>query len=374
MKQRTQSTKRPLKKALKRPIKKPLKRTSTIQNTVKEGQEFLKNSKKIRNPSQKTKQISKLKGILKNTAPLPNSKQQQPRVPTKSSKKKLPSKPLKSPKNQENAPITRTISINPLLQDRQFRLCQSLESVALRKGEKLIKTIENVEDQLASPNTVGTLQITNLRLIWICKSDSSENTSIGYNIIKEKNTKFNKSKEILSLQLQWGPGEYFIDLSCGNTNKKLSVFKEFHESFENYVSSRLHRDFCENQLIFNKKGDIEPLMQEKVLMIEENVAKVTENTKKNVDGTLVLTNIRVIWYAKLNKNKQNLSLPYVQIKQTKENHDLNLLSFVFYFIEGYSEVSFEISKQKYKEVYEKFIKFFVDCEKTQELVPEVRKK
>lgn len=360
----------------KRPLKKPLKKTSTMQRTIKEGQQFLKSLSKTRKPSQTTKKITKLKGILKKSAPLPPSKPKKPQVAKKPSKKpqKPQSKPKKSQKTQAISIITRTISTNPLLQDRQFRLCQSLERVALRKGERLIKTIENVEDPLASPNTIGTLQITNLRLIWICRDNSSENSSIGYNIISEKHTNFKKTKETLSIQLQWGPGQYFIDLSCENSNKKQSVFKEFNESFENYVASKMHRDFCENQVIFNKKGEIEPLQGEKILAVEENVARVKENNKKNVDGTLVLTNIRVVWYEKLNKNKQNLSLPYLQIKQTKEDHQKNQLSFVFYFLEGTNEVCFETSKEKYNQIFEKFIKFFVDSEKTQELTPNPRKK
>ena len=67
--------------------------------------------------------------------------------------------------------------------DREIRFDIPLDALELRRGEFIIDSLEPVEDTKGNNGESGTLQITNLRMMWISTSDMKTNLSIGYTAV-----------------------------------------------------------------------------------------------------------------------------------------------------------------------------------------------
>ena len=67
--------------------------------------------------------------------------------------------------------------------DREIRFDIPLDALELRRGEFIIDSLEPVEDTKGNNGDKGTLQITNLRMMWISTSDMKTNLSIGYTAV-----------------------------------------------------------------------------------------------------------------------------------------------------------------------------------------------
>lgn len=79
-------------------------------------------------------------------------------------------------------------------QDREVRFDDKPQNLACRKGERVIDSINSVEDTKGNNGERGSLVVTNLRLIWVAHFSSKVNLSIGLNCILSVNIKKAKSK------------------------------------------------------------------------------------------------------------------------------------------------------------------------------------
>lgn len=79
-------------------------------------------------------------------------------------------------------------------QDREIRFDSKPQTLACRKGEKLIDSINSVEDTKGNNGERGSLIVTNLRIIWVSHANSKINLSIGLNSIISVNIRKAKSK------------------------------------------------------------------------------------------------------------------------------------------------------------------------------------
>ncbi|GLE05775.1 hypothetical protein PINS_up014823 [Pythium insidiosum] len=69
-------------------------------------------------------------------------------------------------------------------QDREIRFDVAASAMEMRKGEVLIDSINSVEDTKGNNGERGSLEITNLRLLWASHKSIRTNLSIGYNCIQ----------------------------------------------------------------------------------------------------------------------------------------------------------------------------------------------
>jgi Bardet-Biedl syndrome 5 protein len=79
-------------------------------------------------------------------------------------------------------------------QDREIRFDSKVQLLNCRKGEKLIDSINSVEDTKGNNGERGSLIVTNLRIIWVSHANSKINLSIGLNTVISVNIKKAKSK------------------------------------------------------------------------------------------------------------------------------------------------------------------------------------
>lgn len=79
-------------------------------------------------------------------------------------------------------------------QDRELRFDSKPILLACRRGEKVIDSINSVEDTKGNNGERGSLIVTNLRILWIAHANSKINLSIGLNSIISVNIRKAKSK------------------------------------------------------------------------------------------------------------------------------------------------------------------------------------
>jgi Bardet-Biedl syndrome 5 protein len=79
-------------------------------------------------------------------------------------------------------------------EDREVRFDSKPSLLSCRRGEKVIDSINSVEDTKGNNGERGSLVITNLRMLWISHSNSKINLSIGLNTIVTLNIRKAKSK------------------------------------------------------------------------------------------------------------------------------------------------------------------------------------
>ena len=84
--------------------------------------------------------------------------------------------------------------VEQVWEDREIRFDSSAQLLACRRGEKVIDSINSVEDTKGNNGERGSLIITNLRLLWVCHSNSTVNLSIGLNTILSINIRKARSK------------------------------------------------------------------------------------------------------------------------------------------------------------------------------------
>ena len=84
--------------------------------------------------------------------------------------------------------------VEPIWEDREVRFDSKAQLLACRRGEKVIDSINSVEDTKGNNGERGSLIVTNLRILWVCHSNSRINLSIGLNTVLSINIRKAKSK------------------------------------------------------------------------------------------------------------------------------------------------------------------------------------
>ena len=71
------------------------------------------------------------------------------------------------------------------------------------------------------------------------------------------------------------------------------------------------------QLQFNGENNVKLLESEKVIIQYDKMNNVgKESVEEGVEGIMVLTNIRVLWFS-IATNNFNVSIPYINIEEIK---------------------------------------------------------
>ena len=84
--------------------------------------------------------------------------------------------------------------VDYIWQDRELRFDSKPALLACRRGEKIIDSINSVEDTKGNNGERGSMIVTNLRILWIAHANSKINLSIGLNSIISVNIRKAKSK------------------------------------------------------------------------------------------------------------------------------------------------------------------------------------
>ncbi|KAF0750500.1 hypothetical protein AaE_006686, partial [Aphanomyces astaci] len=131
-------------------------------------------------------------------------------------------------------------------QDREIRFDIAASSMELRKGEVAIDSINSVEDTKGNNGDRGSLEITNLRLLWASHRSTRTNLSIGYNCvqsvkIRTATSKLRGSTQALYIMTKYSNSRFeFIFTSLVKASPRL--FTTVQAVFRSYETTKLYRD------------------------------------------------------------------------------------------------------------------------------------
>ena len=198
-------------------------------------------------------------------------------------------------------------------QDRDICFDSKGALLDTRKGEKVIDSINSVEDTKGNNGERGSLIVTNLRLIWVSHSKPRVNLSIGYNTMISVNIRKAKSKlkgdtQALCVSSKYLGSKFeFVFTSLVKNSPRL--FTTVQAVVRAYETSKLYRDL-------KLRGSIVRDNELITLPLEHIYTKTNGVWNLSSDqgslGTFFLTNVRIVWHANLASNF-NVSVPYLQI-------------------------------------------------------------
>lgn len=202
-------------------------------------------------------------------------------------------------------------------QDREIIFDVTGVEYALRKGEVAIDTLDSVEDTKGNNGEKGLLTVTNLRLLWHCTRDPRINLSVGLNCVT------NISIHSAASRLRGTTQALYVNTKFGNNRFEFvftylipespRLFSTVLAVWKAYDTTRVYRDLKLRSAIIQDQELVQ-------VPREQMLSKVTGVWNLSSDqgnlGTLVITNVRVVWYASLAENF-NVSIPYIQIVGVK---------------------------------------------------------
>ena len=257
------------------------------------------------------------------------------------------------------------------------KLCFDLRSsdLELDKGEQLIGCFYPIEDVKGNQDELGLMKATNLRLIWICCKKKRVNLSIGWRtvtLVYEQNlkdtlcgsstslfilSKYDSTKYEFVFSKKSGQNDIWMGVGSGGNPDNWNIIaqlKQFSQDktslishlspmymddpfevvfkvWQAYKQTHLFRQCRSNlqQLLSSPENatdpvgqpqqkasfkvvDVNKLPSEEIIEIFSGVAQLETRTLKHM-GTLLLTNVRIIWLDDL-LPLRNLSIPYIRSK------------------------------------------------------------
>ena len=200
-------------------------------------------------------------------------------------------------------------------QDKEIRFDTNLSSLQPRKNEATVDSINSIEDTKGNNGVKGNMLITNLRLIWFNDEDQSVNLSIGFNCInnvelKSVDSRLKGNCQALVIKTQYNESRYeFIFTSLVNDSPRL--FTSFQAVVRSYETTKIYRELRIRSAIIQEKLLI-LLPEEHVYNKYNNVINISVDQQS--PGTMVITNVRIVWYASTVDNL-NVSIPWIQISK-----------------------------------------------------------
>jgi len=239
-----------------------------------------------------------------------------------------------------------------LWQDREIAFDISDRKLGLKPGEKLIDKFKQVEDTKGNNGEMGKLAITNIRLIWTANRYKRINLSIGFNNIVSIAVKSVHSKlrggdvQSLSILTQQhgiqGKTKYefqFTILADGATGLKDSSIHNVLKAVQlAYNKTRLFRETKLRAVgVSNGQGSVKLLHNENIIQKVDGIWSLSSDSGNL--GTLILTNIRVVWLARLVAD-HNITIPWCNIAScTARDSKFDKALVVETFFKGISDVS-----------------------------------
>lgn len=221
-------------------------------------------------------------------------------------------------------------------QDREIRFDGPPKTVDLRgKEEVLIRIIPRVEDTKGNNGLVGTMMLTNLRIIWYASTRQERNLSVGFFTIKNITIKEANSKlgggvvSSLFVTAKYGSSRFqFVFTATGNAKEarrstafssastaegqRENLFSLAHMIWKAYESTKMYREVRLRTALTDpaNQNQLVLLPQEKVVSQHPRFINLTK--EESFSGLLILTNIRLVWLEEL-RPAFNVSVPYIQI-------------------------------------------------------------
>ncbi len=202
-------------------------------------------------------------------------------------------------------------------QDREVKFDMNSAELQLRKGEAIVDSINAVEDTKGNNGERGNMLITNLRIIWFNDADQRTNLSIGYDCItsveiKTVESRLKGSCQALAIKTRYNQSRFeFVFTSLFSDSPRL--FTSFQAVVRSYETTKIYRDLRLRSAII-QENMLTLLPQEHVYNKYMNVWNISVDQK--TAGTMVVTNVRLAWFAQLNESF-NVSVPWVQISKVK---------------------------------------------------------
>merc|ERR1712071_109036 len=214
-----------------------------------------------------------------------------------------------------------------LWQDREIQFDVSEAKLKLRPGETMITKFNQVEDTKGNNGEMGKLVITNVRLIWTANRYKRINLSVGLNNILSITVKSVHSRlrggdvQSLALLTQQHSAasktryefQFTILTDVHSGLKDSSIHNVLKASQAAYDRTRLFREVKLRAVNLTQPGSksaLNLLHGEQVIHTIDGVWSLSSDSGNL--GQLILTNIRVIWLARLVQD-YNLTVPWCSI-------------------------------------------------------------
>ncbi|EER01847.1 Bardet-Biedl syndrome 5 protein, putative [Perkinsus marinus ATCC 50983] len=219
---------------------------------------------------------------------------------------------MEPPRRRSSSTVETTSSI---WQDAEIRFDLSSGALKLRRGEHEIDTINAVEDTKGNNGDRGVMIVTNLRVMWVtAKNKSRANLSIGWKCVQDINIKMVNSKlrgdtQAVFIMTKYA-GQRFEFIFTSLVYYSPRIFTTIQSVYKAYDTSRLYRELTLRASIVR---DQELVLLPGEKMYEKIAGVWNLSTDQGNLGTMVITNVRAVWYAALAESF-NVSMPYIQIR------------------------------------------------------------
>lgn len=185
-------------------------------------------------------------------------------------------------------------------QEREIRFDIAMAQLALFEGEQIVDSMNYVEDTKGNNGDLGSIIITNLRLIWFCDTDKHINLSIGYDCIISSDIKNVNSilrggiSQALHLRTKFQTSKYEFVFTCAAAENQGRMFQTFQHVTKSYNMTRLYRDLKLRAANISEKN-IRMMPGEQVFTRYHGVMNLS--AEQGNLGQFVITNVRIIWFA-----------------------------------------------------------------------------
>ena len=214
-------------------------------------------------------------------------------------------------------------------QDCEVRFDVKVADIALRSGEIVCDgELDSVEDLKGGNGELGSLKVTNLRLLWVSNEGNSvNNLSIGYGTItsltlKSLSSRLAGNATAMHVQARATSGEgraskgakfEFIFSVTGPMRDSPRLFTSIQAVYRAYDTTRMYREL-RLRCACIKDAELLTLPQETITNKVPGVWNLSSDAGNL--GVMFFTNIRFVWHALLAENF-NVSVPWIQIKYVK---------------------------------------------------------
>ena len=221
--------------------------------------------------------------------------------------------------------IQEVIRSEPLWQDRDVRFDCNNKDLSPRKGERIVQSFIRIEDTKGNSGDMGSITVTNLRIIWQSGSKPRINLSVGLACIlsianRSLHSKLRGKYDAIHVMSKVSGTRYefiftqFLDSSTpldSSSPEGSALPLLLGKVCKAYSSTKLFRDMKLRSAVMTPQGK-----QLKTLQTEHIYAKINGvwnlSSEQGNLGTMYITSIRVVWHANMNENF-NLSLPFLQV-------------------------------------------------------------
>lgn len=221
-----------------------------------------------------------------------------------------------------------------LWQDRELRFDALPSVLKLRESERVIHEWQNVEDAKGNPGLLGSLALTNLRLIWRAATKARTNISVGYltikNMIVKEVKNSNKHDESTSSTLcissryrmvkyqflfcipSFGSKSLHTRALQGAGKDQSRFFSLAYTTWKAYENSMPYREVrLRTAITINSGMQLLLLPMEKIIGLYSLSICLSENSI--FSGKFWVTNVRIVWI-QAQKADFNISIPFVQME------------------------------------------------------------